>query len=144
MRRSLLKKTTAIHIEIDGDTWYGLESNDAEICNKEGEVTLYLDLSKNFRVRNKQSHQYTDAHALAERISMVTHLQIDAHGPIMDGLVREMIRVRDAGTTPRVTACISLGQFGNHSFGVTPDNDETNLDLSVIKGSYSAVTAQPD
>jgi len=75
---------------------------------------------------------------------MVTHLQIDAHGPIMDGLVREMIRVRDAGTTPRVTACISLGQFGNHSFGVTPDNDETNLDLSVIKGSYSAVTAQPD
>jgi len=53
MRRSLLKKTTAIHIEIDGDTWYGLESTDAEICNKDGEVTLCLDLSKNFRVRNK-------------------------------------------------------------------------------------------
>lgn len=144
MRRSLLKKATAIHIEIDGDTWYGLESTDAEIADKDGEVTLYLDLSKNFRVRDKLSHQYTDAHALAERITMVTHLQMDAHGPIMDGLVREMIRVRDAGTTPRVTACLSLGQFGNHSFAVTPNNDATNLDLSVIKGSYCAVTVLHD
>lgn len=144
MRRSLLKKTTAIHIEIDGDTWYGLESTDAEISNKGAEVTLHLDLGKNFRVRNKQSHQYADAIELAERISMVTHIQMDAHGPVMDGLVREMIKVRDAGNTPQVTARISLGQFGEHSFGVKPDNDVTNLDLSVIKGTYTATTAQPD
>ncbi len=141
MRRSLLKKPTTIHIEIDGGAWYGLESTNAEICNEEGKVTLHLDLSKNFRARNKLSHQYTDALELAERISMVTHLQLDAHGPIMNGLVQELIRSRDAGTTPQVIACISLGQFGDHSFGVAPENDETNLDLTVKPGSYVSLAS---
>lgn len=144
MRRMLLKKSTAIHIEIDGEVWYGLESTNAAISNEAGKVTLYLDLSKNLRVRNKLSHQYTDAVELAERVCTVTHLQLDAHGPIMDGLIQELMRTRNAGTTPQVIACISLGKFGDHSFGVTPENDETNLDLSVIKGSYTPVTALPD
>lgn len=137
VRRSLLKKSTGIHIELADESWHNLESTDAEISTSGDRVTLHLNLSKNFRVRNKQSHQYSDALSLSETISEVKHFQLESHGPIMDGLLHEMSKISKSGNTPQAFVCISLGAFGNHSFAVTPNNDDINLYLSVNDGSYA-------
>lgn len=137
MRRSLLKKSTVIRIELDDGAWHDLESTNAEISSNGEKVTLHLDLSKNYRVRNKLSHQYSDAMDLAENISRVKHVQADAHGPVMDGLLHEMVKIHEAAGAPQPVLCLSLGSFGEHSFAVTPSSDETNLDLAVVKGTHT-------
>lgn len=137
MRRSLLKKSTEIHIELDDGAWHELQSTNAEISSNGVKVTLHLDLSKNYRVRDKLSHQYTDAIHLAENISRVKHIQVNAHGPVMDGLLHEMVKVCEVAGTPKPVVSLKLGVFGDHSFAVVPSSDETNLDLAVVNGTHT-------
>lgn len=135
MRRSLLNKPITIHIEVAG-AWYDLESINAEISTEGARAILHLDLSKNFKTQNKTSHKYIDAIELSESIQDAQNFQLEAHGAILNGLLREMQNIQAAGLAPQAVARFSLGSFGEHSFDVSPSNDEINLDLAVVPGSH--------
>ncbi|HSI53045.1 MAG: hypothetical protein ACAH21_10415 [Ramlibacter sp.] len=116
MKYSLRKTPSHLHLAYK----YG-ESSDGMlgrnfILDVEGRVlTLSVDLTPNFHVRNKTSSAYLDALSLTHNHHKLKYLQCS------DNLVRaRLIKAWEQVQHPELRLCLELGPQGHHVYAVQP------------------------
>ena len=116
MKQSLRKTPTQLHLAYK----YGVGSDrlvgrNLSLLHDGAVLTITIDLSTNFQLRDKTSAGYLDAVNFAHNHHKLLSLQCD------DNLVRaRLIRAWEQVTDPQLRMCLELGQRGRYLYAVKP------------------------
>lgn len=116
MKQSLRKTPTQLHLAYKyGDANDRLIGRNLSLVNEQAVLTMTIDLSSNFQVRNKSSAAYLDAVNFVHNHHKLRSLQCG------DNLVRtRLIRAWGQVADPQLRMCLELGPRGRFLYGVQP------------------------
>ena len=116
MKQSLRKTPTQLHLAYEyGDVSDRLIGRNLSLMQEEAVLTIMIDLSSNFQLRNKTSAAYLDAINFVHNRHKLRSLQCG------DNLVRtRLIRAWDRVAEPQLKLCLELGPRGRSLYGVQP------------------------
>jgi hypothetical protein len=116
MKYSLRKTPSHLHLAYkNGDASDGLVGRRFTLEVEGRTLTLGIDLSANFHVRNKSAVAHLDAVDLAENHHKLRFLQCS------DNLVRaRLIMAWEQVDQPELRMCLELGPRGRHMYAVQP------------------------
>ena len=116
MKQSLRKTATQLHLAYKyGEGSERLVGRNLSLLHDGPVLTITIDLSTNFQLRNKTSVAYLDAVNLVHNHHKLRSLQCG------DNLVRaRLIRSWEMVTEPQLRMCLELGQRGRFLYSVQP------------------------
>lgn len=116
MKQSLRKTPTQLHLAYKyGDASDRLIGRNLSLLHEDAVLTITIDLSSNFQLRNKTSAAYLDAVNFVHNHHKLRSLQCG------DNLVRSrLIRAWDQVAEPELRMCLELGPRGRFLYGVQP------------------------
>jgi hypothetical protein len=116
MKQSLRKTPTPVQLAYrSGEAGDSLVGRNLTLMTDGRVLTLSIDLTSNFRTRNKSAAPYLDAVALARNHEKLKFLQCG------DNLVRaRLIKAWDRIAQPRLRLCLDLGSKGRYLYTVLP------------------------
>lgn len=116
MKQSLRKTPTQLHLAYKyGEGADRLFGRDLSLLHDGPVLTITIDLSTNFQLRDKTSAAYLDALNFVHNHHKLRSLQCG------DNLVRaRLIRAWEQVAQPQLRMCLELGQRGRFLFSVEP------------------------
>jgi hypothetical protein len=116
MKQSLRKTPTQLHLAYKyGEGSDRLIGRNLTLLDEGDVLTLTIDLSTNFQLRNKTSAGYLDAVNFVHNHHKLRSLQCG------DNLVRtRLIRAWEKVAEPQLRMCLELGQRGRFLYSVQP------------------------
>ncbi|MFC5500409.1 hypothetical protein ACFPOE_22900 [Caenimonas terrae] len=116
MKQSLRKTPTQLHLAYKyGEGSDRLIGRNLSLLLEDAELTITIDLSTNFQLRNKSSPAYLDAVNFVHNHHKLCSLQCS------DNLVRtRLIRAWEKVQDPQLRMCLELGQRGRFLYRVQP------------------------
>lgn len=116
MKQSLRRTPTQLHLAYKyGEGSNRLLGRNLSLLHEGALLTITIDLSSNFQVRNKASPAYLDAMNLVHNHHKLRSLQCG------DNLVRaRLIRAWEQVEGPRLRMCLELGAHGHFLYAVKP------------------------
>lgn len=116
MKQSLRKTPTQLQLAYKyGDGSDRLVGRNVLLLEEESVLTVSIDLSANFQLRNKASPAYLDAFNLVHNHHHLSSLQCG------DNLVRaRLIRIWEKVAQPQLRLCLELGPRGRFLYSVQP------------------------
>lgn len=116
MKQSLRKTPTQLHLAYKyGEGSERLVGRNLSLLHDGPVLTITIDLSTNFQLRNKTSAAYLDAVNLVHNHHKLRSLQCG------DNLVRaRLIRSWEMVAEPQLRMCLELGQRGRFLYSVQP------------------------
>ena len=129
MKQSLRKTPTQLHLAYKyGDGSDRLLGRNLTLLHEEPILTITIDLSPNFQLRNKTSGAYLDAINYVHNHHKLLSLQCG------DNLVRtRLIRAWEEVVEPELRMCLDLGQRGRFLYSVQPHSLFTGgIQLDVV------------
>jgi len=116
MKQSLRKTPTQLHLSYKyGEGNQRLIGRNLSLLHEDPVLTLTIDLTSNFLVRNKSSTLYLDAVNLVHNHHKLLSVQCG------DNLVRaRLIRAWEKIAEPELRMCLELGQRGRFLYSVQP------------------------
>jgi hypothetical protein len=126
---SLRKGSTVLGVTYsDGGYTNNLFGSAIAVEMRDGRFTIVIDMTSNFRVRNKGTNTYLDAEELATKRGVLSAIQID-ETKVIDGLVSAWNR---AGH-PSVFMRVLLATHGTATYQVRPETVGSTLYLNVVR-----------
>jgi hypothetical protein len=129
MKQSLRKTPTHLHLAYKyGEASDRLIGRNLSLLHEGTVLTIMIDLSTNFQLRNKSSAAYLDAMNFVHNHHKLRFLQCG------DNLVRaRLIRAWEKVTEPQLRMCFELGQRGRFLYSVQPHSLFTGgIQLDVV------------
>lgn len=116
MKHSLRKTPSHLHLVYKyGEASDGLLGRNFVLLVEDRELTLCIDLTPNFHIRNKNSAGYLDAVNFAHNHHKLRYLQCS------DNLVRaRLIKAWEQVQQPQMRMCLELGSRGRYLYSVLP------------------------
>lgn len=116
MKQSLRKTPTQLHLAYKyGEGGDRLVGRNLLLLDEGAVLTITIDLSTNFQLRNKTSATYLDALNFVHNHHKLRSLQCS------DNLVRaRLIRAWEKVTEPQLRMCLELGPQGRFLYSVQP------------------------
>lgn len=116
MKHSLRKTPTHLHLAYKyGQASDSMTGRNFTLAVEGHELTLTMDLTPNFHIRNKTSAAYVEATGLAQNHHKLKFLQCS------DNLVRaRMIKAWEQVEQPRLTLVLDLGERRQFAYSVIP------------------------
>ena len=130
MKKSLRKTPTQLQLAYKyGDGSHRLIGRNLSLLHDEPVLTLTIDLSTNFLVRNKSSAVYLDAVYFVQNHHKLLSVQCG------DNLVRaRLIRAWEKIAEPQLKMCLELGARGRFLYSVLPHSLFTGgIQLDVVE-----------
>ena len=130
MKQSLRKTPTQLHLAYRyGDASDRLVGRNFSLLHEDAVLTMMIDLSSNFQLRNKTSAAYLDVINFVHNHHKLRSLQCG------DNLVRtRLIRAWEKVAAPQLRMCLDLGQRGRFLYRVEPHSLFTGgIQLDVVE-----------